>query len=376
MPYITPQGKPLAYTPQRKARFPYPSQGIPVVAPPVLPVWSMFMHDHYHRGVADVPASVIYFGSGDYNVYALNPDGSLKWIYGTNDCISYASPVIDEEGTIYIGSCDFCLYALNPDGTLKWAFETLDTIEFSAAVDLTTGVIYVPSYDAYLYAINPDGSEKWKYKFFYVIESSPTLYEGDIYVADDYETLYHFSPDSLLVWDIGLGYEWIYISSPAIDAYGNIYIGGGDLCGLSAVNPDGTLKWFFETEGEIEASSSIDSEGIIYFGCWDNYIYAVNPDGTLRWRFPMASYTHSSPAISDGIYIGSNDNKVYALKFDGTLKWAYETGSEVKSSPAIDKNEIVFIGSADYNMYALNPDGTLKWAFATGYCVHSSAAIV
>jgi len=66
-------------------------------------------------------------------LYALNPDGSLKWIYdpggpapdeyylGTIE----TSPTIGPDGTIYIGRGDGILRAVNPDGTEKWPFETI-----------------------------------------------------------------------------------------------------------------------------------------------------------------------------------------------------------------------------------------------------------
>ncbi|MDN5325305.1 MAG: hypothetical protein PWP02_1024, partial [Thermosipho sp. (in: thermotogales)] len=49
----------------------------------------------------------IYVGSDDDYLYAINPDGSLKWkIYGINN-----SPAIDSDGTIYVGGT-FDLYAV------------------------------------------------------------------------------------------------------------------------------------------------------------------------------------------------------------------------------------------------------------------------
>ncbi len=46
--------------------------------------------------------------------------GTLKWSYATGGGI-YSSPAVGPDGTIYVGSRDFSLYAINPDGTLKWS---------------------------------------------------------------------------------------------------------------------------------------------------------------------------------------------------------------------------------------------------------------
>jgi FOG: WD40-like repeat len=63
-----------------------------------------------------------------------------------------ASPVIAAEGTVYIGSRDGYLYAINPDGTLKWKFKTGGMIHSTPAID-NKGTVYIGSDDGYLYAI-------------------------------------------------------------------------------------------------------------------------------------------------------------------------------------------------------------------------------
>jgi len=80
--------------------------------------------------------STVYVGSMDQSLYALNPDGSLKWNYQTNHSIS-SSPAVGKDGTVYVGSWDNKVYALNPDGSLKWKYQTGNHIESSPAVGTT-----------------------------------------------------------------------------------------------------------------------------------------------------------------------------------------------------------------------------------------------
>ncbi len=97
----------------------------------------------------------IYIGSNDKNVYAINPDGTLKWKYTTGNYI-YGSPAIGSDGTIYIGSNDKNVYAINPDGTLKWKYTTGNYIYGSPAIG-SDGTLYIGSYDYKLYAFkDPD----------------------------------------------------------------------------------------------------------------------------------------------------------------------------------------------------------------------------
>ena len=58
----------------------------------------------------------------------LDPDpaskeGHLAWELKTGGPIT-SGPAIGPDGTIYVGSNDFNLYAVNPDGTVKWTFAT------------------------------------------------------------------------------------------------------------------------------------------------------------------------------------------------------------------------------------------------------------
>jgi outer membrane protein assembly factor BamB len=50
-------------------------------------------------------------GSGDSYLYAINPDGTLKWKYLTGSAME-SSPAIASDGTIYVGSGDNYLYAI------------------------------------------------------------------------------------------------------------------------------------------------------------------------------------------------------------------------------------------------------------------------
>ena len=87
---------------------------------------------------------------------------------------------------------------------------------------------------------------------------------------------------------------------------------------LYAINPDGTLKWNFETEDWVISSPAIGRDGTVYVGSRDTHLYAINPDGTLKWKFETEDYVTSSPAIGDDgtVYVGSDDGYLYAIYSD------------------------------------------------------------
>ena len=93
-----------------------------------------------------VANGVVYFGSYDKNVYALNAStGALIWKYTTgNEVVS--SPAV-ANGVVFVGSEDNNVYALNANtGTLLWKYLTGGSVDSSPTV--ANGVLYVGSYVA------------------------------------------------------------------------------------------------------------------------------------------------------------------------------------------------------------------------------------
>jgi outer membrane protein assembly factor BamB len=166
-------------------------------------------------------------------------------------------------------------------------------------------------------------------------------------------------------------------NSPAIASNGTIYFGSADNY-LYALNPNGTLKWRYQAGADIGWSSpSIAPDGTIYVGCNDNYLYAIDSTGRLKWRYQAGHFVYSSPGIAaDGtIYFGGPDNYLYAVYPNGTLRWRYYTDDDISTSPAIAADGTVYIASIDDCLYALNPNGTLKWRYETGYYANASPSI-
>ena len=59
-----------------------------------------------------VADGIVYVGSGDNSVYALNIDsGEEIWTYNTDREV-YSSPAVGDDGTVYVGSRDGSVYAL------------------------------------------------------------------------------------------------------------------------------------------------------------------------------------------------------------------------------------------------------------------------
>ena len=207
------------------------------------------------------------------------------------------------------------------------------------------------------------------------VNASPVIGpDGTVYIAEWYGTVYAFNPNGTLKWSYDTQ-DYIEYASAAIGADGTIYQNTD--YALFALNPDGTLKW--ESGGCGGPSGpAIGDDGTVYSAGWlSGKLCAIRPDGTLKWSYETGNIIfRSSPAIApDGtIYIGSSDKKLYALNPDGSLKWSYTTGDSVWSSPAIAADGTVYVGSNDGLLYAINPDGTLQWSSDVG--IYGSSPVI
>jgi outer membrane protein assembly factor BamB len=112
-------------------------------------VWN-FTTDGEIASSPAVAEGVLYVGSGDDSIYALNAaTGALIWHFKTNGDVA-SSPAI-ADNILYVGSYDGNLYALNATtGSYLWSYTTSDMVVSSPAV--ANGIVYVGSYDHVIYA--------------------------------------------------------------------------------------------------------------------------------------------------------------------------------------------------------------------------------
>jgi len=185
----------------------------------------------------------LYFGSQDFNVYAVDPsDGTVKWSYTTAGRVR-SRPAIGSDGTIYIPSQDNNLYALSSSGSLLWSFETGGFFDSSPAIG-ADGTIYVGADDSKLYALNTSGTEQWSFEAGARIRCDAVVTTSAVYFASEDAKLYSLSLSGTENWSFEVSAR--VVASPALDSDGTIYV-GDDAGEFYAINPDGTQKWKFST---------------------------------------------------------------------------------------------------------------------------------
>ncbi len=260
----------------------------------------------------------------------------VRWKFHTEGEVISSPAVV--AGVVYFGSNDGNLYAVDAQtGAKKWAFASRSRIPSSPAV--ANGLVYFASYDGFFYAVDAaTGELAWRFRNPGERRFAAPHLHGLLPAG---ETM----PDPFDV----------YLSSPVV-WNGGVYFGSGDgnIYALDALT--GSLKWKFHT-GDVVHSSPAIAEGILYIGSWDSYFYALDAaTGKELWRFKTEEDPEihnqvgiqSSAVVSGGVvYFGCRDSNVYALDAaTGKLKWYFSNkGSWVITSPVVDNGKIYFATS-------------------------------
>jgi len=314
------------------------------------------------------------------HLYALGEEGTLKWKFPIGQADVATHITLGTDGTIYFGTvkgkykeaeCRF--HAVNPDGTMKWERLLSRSGSLLSAATAGDGTVYVGG-DTFR-ALDPkDGSTKWELDIQTTtsIAAAPAVaHDGTVYVCTppwpekDHHRLFAINPDGTKKWDVTVG---AMETSPAIAADGTIYITSwvtddaqvepGIRTGLTAITPDGRVKWSYETRFPVwhfdpeqrgmpwgsDSSPIVGADGIVYFGTDAGLVYAVNPNGTLKWKFGAGGEFDNCPSVDakGTLYIchsggpgeiTSGKLKCYAISDEGGMTLPVTTpGKPVKGS--------------------------------------------
>ncbi|MHA1811873.1 MAG: outer membrane protein assembly factor BamB family protein, partial [Candidatus Thorarchaeota archaeon] len=343
-------------------------------------------HAGYYCSPAVGEDGTIYFSTGSYSlasgyqpgeVYAVNPDGTLKWSYSS--ARTFFSPAIGENGWIYVMDHDYKVYALSPEGTLIWTFDDFEYTFVKRDMGQRTpaigadGTVYVGA-DG-LYALDPEtGEPRWHFirppGTRECIASPIVGDDNTIYVTIGQDTLYAINPDGSRKWAFGFDnpYELTF-ATPAIDASGVIYVPTEAYTGESkvyAISQDGTLRWKYYVEGSryVRGSPAIGEDGTIYVAtkavskAVPARVIALSPSGTEIWHLDIPTIhetpddIYSSPTVgADGtIYFGCETGKLYAVSSDGVMLWDHMLVGINWSSPAIIGDGTLYVAGIDDGM--------------------------
>ncbi|MFB6876424.1 PQQ-binding-like beta-propeller repeat protein [Streptomyces sp. NPDC056323] len=307
-----------------------------------------------------VADGVVYIGSDDKNVYALDAaTGKKKWAYATGRKVEAAPTVAG--GVVYAGSLDNSVYALDAaTGKKKWAHAAGHAVR--SAPTVAGRVVYVGSESGVFALDTATGDQKWRFDTLGgSLFSSPAVVGGDVYVGNIHSVYALDAATGARKWIFGTGSEGTYSAPMVVD--GVVYVSSvHSVYALDAAT--GRQKWVHGIESNQFSGCSAPAvvDGAVYVGNhdsagagWQGRVFALDAaTGRKKWQFDAGDSVNSAPTVAGGVvYVGSDDRNVYALDAaTGKRKWAYATGDMVKSSPTVAAG-VVYVGSNDKNVYAL-----------------------
>ncbi|MCW4017211.1 MAG: PQQ-binding-like beta-propeller repeat protein [Candidatus Bathyarchaeota archaeon] len=360
--------------------------------------WPMFRHDAEHSAVGQsgptslslrwnfytdgavisspsIADGVVYFGSQDKNIYAVDArDGTFIWKFTTHQRV-WSSPAV-AGGRVFTGPDDGFVYCLNAtDGSLIWSrFAGGDlTGNFNAAVQLRSsptvahGNVYVGALDNYTYCINAEnGSIVWRYQTQGYITSSPAVAGGAVYVVSqepEAGALYKLNAlNGVVIWKHTIPYEPVFIGGT--DMHASPVVGGGmvfvasDVSAYYAVDAaTGKTVWSYKDPeaAEFILCSPIYLDGRLFIVDKFSIVCLNARNGDVIWTCFTGDELYVSPTYAGNkLYVVTDERNVWVLNAtDGEKLGLFTMNSNSWSSASVYEGR-VYVGSNDWNVYCLS----------------------
>ena len=264
---------------------------------------------------------------------------SLLWHHHTGGWIVYSPTVAD--GVVYFGSDDNHVYALDAvTGDLLWRFETEGVIRSSPTV--TDGAVHVGSNDNHVYALDASTGELlWKHDTGDWVQYSPAVSGGRAYLAalagGDRRVHALDAATGETLWVAETPFPFNPELAPAVVG-GKVYVPGGfgEFHALDAST--GEVAWTLDTGIPVESLPTVIG-GTVYLTAV-NTAYALDEaTGEIVWEYGTERLpARDVPAVvADGVYYFSPDNHIYALRYAGFIT----TGEPVWSWSASESDGLI-----------------------------------
>ena len=235
-----------------------------------------------------------------------------------------ASSPVFHEGTIYVQTfSNSTLWALEPDGTLKWRFSAnVEGSPYASPFAFEDKIFF--SAGNRLFCLNESGIELWNFTADSKITNSPVVGDNKIFFSTE-RSFYALNLNGEIIWNRSFNGT----ISNAVLSGGLVCLGGKN--GVSCFNStDGELMWEFPTEGKVDSTPAIHG-GRIYFATNTQYgtLYSLNlSTGELLWFYRLVPPSRdafynimSSPVIAEErLFIGADSGYVYCFNSSGTVE--------------------------------------------------------
>lgn len=283
-------------------------------------------------------------------------DGRVRWRFRTDDSMLRAQPAVGPDGTVYCTGLYGHMYAIAPDGGLKWIVRAFGNTAPDVGPD---GTIYVGG-GATIKAWNPDGTERWRFDGSGTMFAGPNVGpDGNIYGATGGYTgnetgAFVLSPDGELLfsypglnfrtspaaWEVAFGDGQWFVTS------GMGWPGEG-IIGLLSFDLGGGFNWLGEGLGQACANAA----GNVYVNNpQGNSISSYDGDGNARWHVSLNDLPGRSPSPPtlgpDGTFYVPQTAPWWlnAIDASGTVLWSQQYYDHVTYPVVRDDNAMIVAG--------------------------------
>jgi outer membrane protein assembly factor BamB len=302
------------------------------------------------------------------------------WTFTTGGAVESSPAIVN--GVLYVGSDDGNVYALNATtGALKWSAALGTPIKSAPAV--ASNAVYVTSGTGSVYALNAStGAPIWTDDLS-ILEPSgfgaPIVFSGKVLVQGSSGNVYGLSTaDGFADWVFVPANPACFGTSVPSAKNGTVYASGA-CSGIAAIKASsGAQVWATPFDG---GSAPTIGTGVVYsgaLGMFFSYVAANGNPAGCDADFFGGDEMFTAPALASGeLFLGTDDGFMYAMTASNCSEtWSFRTGGAIASSPAV-ADGVVYFGSADGSVYAVDSaSGSELWSFPIGTAVHSSPAVV
>ncbi len=329
-------------------------------------------------------------------LYAIAPDGTQRWVFQTGVGGPVFGPVsVGTDGTIYTAGMvpaqgttgnDGAIFALNPDGTRKWVFSATNQLLIAGPNVGPDGNIYaVTDFGGIgLFSLTPAGQLRFSVSGFTeygAIGEEIAFGPGQLYFAFDMRGV---GPPSLFSYDFNGGKRFQVFNAennarPAVGPNGNVVLETFPTnigMSLAAYAPSGSLLWnFYQFPGNTEEHPEVGPDNVIYTVRNLATVFALNPTGTVKWTYVDFTILFE-PKVrpqNDLLFMGGRLNYgqpgfFLAVNTKGTPLWRVDLPDEPGFAPygqLVPMTRPVFSpdGNTAYSVTDVAGDGANPYSF-------------
>jgi outer membrane protein assembly factor BamB len=368
---------------------------------------------------------LVYIGSTEGKVYALNSDGERVWISSTLGGIAQQSAMYSD-GKLFISANTWQMICFDAEtGERLWATYKGDRAFSAYRGTVGMGMVFDTTVEldphGHVRAFDVEtGTQLWKQPaYFNIAYTTMACADGKVYTSvcdrstgiqtgglpfPGYGTACFDAYTGTKLWELEQNF-----ATPSL-AYGNLYGRGGGYIwcigppskdwthgfignveqprvavGQSGPKDISTPKWEYQTGGDVYSSPAV-VDGKVYVGSTDFNWYCLDAyTGDKIWNFTIDHYVRSSCAVVNGrVFTGADDGYFYCLDAEtGEQIWKVSAGghfpyllaapeAEPRSSPIVMGGRM-YVGSLDGRVYCLDTaDGSIEWTYTTGKAIMGS----